>query len=87
MDTSAMTTNATDPVCGMTVDVPASAGAAAHEGRTYHFGSARCLKQFQVDPGRYTGKSSANAAATMALSSLSLIVNLALLKRQKFGHA
>lgn len=82
MDTSAMTTNANDPVCGMTVDVPASADAAAHEARTYHFGSARFPKQFQADPGRYKGKSS--AAAAMALSSLLLILYSAPIKRQKF---
>lgn len=87
MDTRAVTTKATDPVCGVTVEVPAPAGAATPEGRTYHFGSAQCLKQFQADPARYTGKSSASAAAATALSSLSLILNSAPLKRQKFGHA
>ena len=47
--------SATDPVCGMTVVPARAAGATIHEGQTYYFCSARCLRQFQADPRRYVG--------------------------------
>ncbi|HEX6999628.1 MAG TPA: heavy metal translocating P-type ATPase [Gammaproteobacteria bacterium] len=43
---------AKDPVCGMSVD-PTRARSATHEGRTYHFCSARCLDRFVAEPARY----------------------------------
>ena len=46
---------ATDPVCGMTVNEAAAASSTAHDGRTYYFCSAHCLKKFQTDPARYAG--------------------------------
>ncbi len=48
-----------DPVCGMTVE---TAGAEAesltieHEGRTYAFCRAGCLRTFREDPNAYAAK-------------------------------
>jgi P-type Cu+ transporter len=42
-----------DPVCGMTVDPARAAGAATHEGVTYHFCSTHCLEKFRANPQRY----------------------------------
>ncbi len=42
-----------DPVCGMTVDVATARHRAVHEGRTYYFCSAGCLKRFEEDPARF----------------------------------
>jgi xanthine dehydrogenase accessory factor len=44
---------ALDPVCGMTVDVATARYRSAHEGRTYYFCSAACLKRFEEDPARF----------------------------------
>lgn len=43
---------ATDPVCGMTVD-PSSAVSAAHVGDTYYFCCEGCRDKFTADPDRY----------------------------------
>src|SRR5450432_1542494 len=54
-----------DPVCGMTVDPGRAAGKAEHQGRTYYFCGASCLKNFQSDPGMFTdGKKQPAPAAT-----------------------
>jgi Cu+-exporting ATPase len=45
---------ATDPVCGMTVD-PRTAIAATHAGRVWHFCCAGCRDAFVEDPQRYLG--------------------------------
>ena len=42
-----------DPVCGMTVDVADARYRTIHDGRTYYFCSAGCLKSFESDPARY----------------------------------
>ena len=42
---------AIDPVCGMTVDETAAAASAQHEGITYYFCSAHCLRKFEASPG------------------------------------
>ncbi len=42
-----------DPVCGMLVDPAKAAGKRVHEGKTYHFCSADCLKKFDQAPARY----------------------------------
>ncbi len=42
-----------DPVCGMTVNPESAAGTAEHEGQTYYFCSASCVKKFQADPKKY----------------------------------
>jgi len=39
-----------DPVCGMTIEVEAAAGAWEHDGKTYYFCSVACLEQFRQDP-------------------------------------
>lgn len=44
---------ATDPVCGMRVNPETSPHTACHEGRTFHFCSARCLERFKSDPETY----------------------------------
>lgn len=43
-----------DPVCGMIIDPDTSAGQSTYQGKTYHFCSAQCLRQFESDPERYT---------------------------------
>jgi YHS domain-containing protein len=47
---------ATDPVCGMTVDSP-SAGASGltieHDGDAFYFRGRGCKLEFEDDPGRY----------------------------------
>jgi YHS domain-containing protein len=49
-------TQATDPVCGMTVD-PATAKASGlaveHDGVTYYFCGRGCMLDFRDDPGKY----------------------------------
>jgi xanthine dehydrogenase accessory factor len=49
-------TDATDPVCGMTVD-PETARAAGlsaeHDGLTYYFCGKGCLLEFRDDPATY----------------------------------
>ncbi len=42
-----------DPVCGMTVDVATARYRTTHEGRTYYFCAASCLKRFEEDPARF----------------------------------
>ena len=50
------TSQAIDPVCGMTVD-PETARAAGlsaeHAGQTYHFCSKGCLLEFRDDPEKH----------------------------------
>lgn len=87
MDAAATQALVTDPVCGMQVDTHTAAHTVTHGGRVYHFCSAESWKQFQTDRARYKGKWSTSAAVGMALSSLSLMVNSVLLKRQKFCPA
>lgn len=42
-----------DEVCGMMIEEDEAAGAVTYEGRTYHFCSARCLRNFDEHPDRY----------------------------------
>jgi xanthine dehydrogenase accessory factor len=42
-----------DPVCDMTVEVATARYRTTHEGRTYHFCSARCLERFSADPAAF----------------------------------
>jgi xanthine dehydrogenase accessory factor len=44
---------ATDPVCGMTVEVGTARYRTVRDGRTFYFCSATCLQTFEVDPVRY----------------------------------
>ena len=48
---------ATDPVCGMTVDPQSSAGSVEHKGTKYYFCSKHCLEQFKADPAKYLDES------------------------------
>jgi Cu+-exporting ATPase len=45
--------NATDPVCGMTVDPDSTPHHATHDGKEFHFCSAGCRKKFIAEPQRY----------------------------------
>ncbi len=44
---------ATDPVCGMTVDVATARHRAEHGARTFYFCSAGCQAEFERDPAKY----------------------------------
>ena len=46
---------ATDPVCGMAVDVKRAAHTANHQDREYYFCSEGCSRQFIEDPARFLG--------------------------------
>jgi xanthine dehydrogenase accessory factor len=43
---------ATDPVCGMTVELP-SRHSTVHAGEAFHFCCERCRRDFEADPTRY----------------------------------
>ena len=47
---------ATDPVCGMTVDVHAGKPIYDHRGHTYYFCSEGCRTKFAKAPGRFLDK-------------------------------
>ncbi len=49
---------AIDPVCGMTVDPPSSAGSFQHQGETYYFCSTHCLTKFRANPGSFLSRQS-----------------------------
>ena len=59
-DTAEMTESAaqmaTDPVCGMKVDIGASGPSFEHRGETYYFCSEGCRTKFGADPERYLTK-------------------------------
>ena len=44
---------ATDPVCGMTVEVAAARHVAEHDGETYYFCCAGCKRAFEKEPSEY----------------------------------
>ena len=53
-----------DPVCGMSVDLDATAHQFIYAGQTYGFCCAHCLEKFKTDPEQYLHpKQSANAAS------------------------
>ncbi len=56
---------ATDPVCGMTVD-PSSAVSADHAGDTYYFCREGCRDKFTADPDRYLSGSGETPPAAPA---------------------
>lgn len=54
--TDATPTQATDPVCGMTVDTEdarASGLSAEHDGVTYYFCGRGCMLEFRDGPDKY----------------------------------
>ena len=48
---------ATDPVCGMKVDLQSAAGTHEHAGVKHYFCSTHCLERFRADPAKYLEKS------------------------------
>ncbi|HXF71941.1 MAG TPA: YHS domain-containing protein, partial [Actinomycetota bacterium] len=48
---------ATDPVCGMTVDVATARYRSVQAGRTYYLCSAGCLARFEADPAAFLAPS------------------------------
>ena len=44
-----------DPVCGMSILPSRAAGHVEHEGRTYYFCSASCMRRFQDTPDAFLG--------------------------------
>jgi xanthine dehydrogenase accessory factor len=46
-------TDATDPVCGMTVTPGEAAASVDHDGETYHFCCRGCADSFRADPAAY----------------------------------
>lgn len=62
-----MSQQATDPVCGMSVD-PANARASLeHAGKTYYFCSSGCRDKFAADPDRWLKKAAERIAAGPAM--------------------
>jgi Cu+-exporting ATPase len=57
---------ATDPICGMTVDVAAARHTHAFGGSTWYFCSRHCLDRFAASPERYAGERVAEPAASAA---------------------
>ncbi|WP_237607325.1 heavy metal translocating P-type ATPase [Roseimaritima sediminicola] len=56
---------ATDPVCGMTVEVAGSLSS-EHEGQSYYFCCAGCQKKFEADPAGVLAKAAQREAAKAA---------------------
>jgi len=59
---------ATDPVCGMTVDETAAAASSQHEGVTYYFCSAHCLRKFEASPGAFLQGSASSSCCNHGAS-------------------
>jgi P-type Cu+ transporter len=52
--------HATDPVCGMKVDLATATRSTSHEGQTYYFCSRKCLETFAQEPAKYSMKAEAS---------------------------
>jgi xanthine dehydrogenase accessory factor len=50
---------ATDPVCGMTVEVAGARHIVEHGGRDYYFCCPGCKREFEAEPGKYVARISA----------------------------
>ena len=48
-----MSEKATDPVCGMEVDVEEPPGIYEYEGKTYYFCAPGCKKRFKENPEEF----------------------------------
>jgi Cu+-exporting ATPase len=57
---------ATDPVCGMTVDPATARASASHQGRNYYFCCPSCKQRFEADPERYLGDQAAEGTGQSA---------------------
>ena len=72
-DTAEMTESAahmaTDPVCGMKVDIGARGPSFDHRGETYYFCSAGCRTKFAADPERYLTKRARQSRCRRARST------------------
>jgi Cu+-exporting ATPase len=53
MNAKSLAEYATDPVCGMSVEIDAKTPAAERDGRRFHFCSQRCHGKFTADPHAY----------------------------------
>ncbi|MDP2390976.1 MAG: YHS domain-containing protein, partial [Acidobacteriota bacterium] len=47
---------ALDPVCGMTIARADAVGTLDHAGHTYYFCSDTCLQKFRQNPGEFVGE-------------------------------
>ncbi len=63
-----MSSQVTDPVCGMRVDPAKSAGSFEHKGTTYHFCGLRCLEKFKSDPDGFLNRAAAKSAAAKSIA-------------------
>src|SRR3546814_20763360 len=59
-----------DPVCGMNVDPATSKHRAEHDGKSYHFCSARCHDKFIADPAPYLAAKHETGTATVPAGTL-----------------
>ena len=50
---TAAASTATDPICGMTVEIATAKHTLVHQGVTFYFCGARCRQAFERDPARY----------------------------------
>src|SRR6185436_4715286 len=55
---------ATDPVCGMVVDIDQAPAKQHYKGETYYFCSTQCRDRFDADPQRYASSREATANAS-----------------------
>src|SRR6056297_3249355 len=53
---------ATDPVCGMQVEIKEDARSSDYDGQTYHFCSDGCQEKFDADPYFYASGNAEKAA-------------------------
>ena len=51
---------ATDPVCGMEIDVGTATRSISYHGRTYYFCGQKCLDKFAREPAKYSRKADAS---------------------------
>ena len=61
---------AKDPICGMSVDPSTAKHSADFAGKTYSFCCAGCRDKFLVEPGRYVGKASTEAAPSAPAATI-----------------
>ena len=61
---------ATDPVCGMPVDPVTARHHHEHNGKAFHFCSARCAERFAADPDRCIGASTAASASAVESAAI-----------------
>lgn len=52
-----------DPVCGMMIDQSSAAGTSRYHGQTYYFCSTEDLRQFEANPAKYAGGTTAERGA------------------------